>query len=69
MSLVNTLTHHCTSEAVAADGVPIAYEDLGRGEPLAGKSHVTAFLEVDTVAPPVDAFLGRAGAQNTGQGR
>ena len=54
MSLVNTLTHHCTSEAVAADGVPIAYEDLGHGEPL--------------VAPPVDAFLGRAGAQNTVRG-
>ena len=68
MSLVNTLTHHCTSEAVAEDGVPIAYEDLGRGEPLAGKSHVTAFLDVDTVAPAVDAFLDRVGAQNTGQG-
>jgi hypothetical protein len=53
MSLVNTLTHDCTSQAVAADGVAIAYEDLGHGEPL---------------APPVGAFLGRAGAQNTVRG-
>ena len=70
MSLVNTLTHHCTSEAVAEDGVPIAYEDLRCGEflPLAGKNHVTTFLDVDTVAPAVDAFLDRVGAQNTGQG-
>ena len=68
MSLVNTLTHHCTSQAVAEDGVPIVYEDLGRGEPLAGKNHVTTFLEADIVAPVVDAFLDRVGAQNTGQG-
>jgi hypothetical protein len=54
MSLVNTLTHHCTSEAVAEDGVPITYENLGHREPL--------------VAPAVDAFLDRVGAQNTGQG-
>ena len=36
--------------------------------PLAGKNHVTAFLDVDTVAPVVDAFLDRVGVQNTGQG-
>ena len=70
MSLVKTLTLQCTSEAVAEDGVPIAYAELAGGEflPLAGKSHVTAFLDVDAVAPVVDAFLDRVGAQNTGQG-
>src|SRR6187551_1989109 len=34
MSLVNSPGHHRTFEAVATDGIPIAYEDLGRGEPL-----------------------------------
>lgn len=31
---VNTLTRHRVSLAIAYDGVPIAYEDLGHGEPL-----------------------------------
>ena len=46
------------------------FAELAGGEflPLAGKNHVTAFLDVDTVAPLVDAFLDRVGAQNTGQG-
>ena len=34
MSLVNTLRHYRTFEAVATDGISIAYEDLGRGEQL-----------------------------------
>jgi hypothetical protein len=55
MPLVNTLTHHCTSEAVAEDGVPIAHKDyLGHGEPL--------------LASAVGVFLGPLGASNTGQG-
>lgn len=46
------------------------FAELAGGEflPLAGKNHVTAFLDVDTVTPVVDAFLDRVGAQSTRQG-
>jgi hypothetical protein len=45
MSLVNTLTNHWTFEAVAEDGIPIAYEDLGCGEPLVLLQGVTVNSE------------------------
>ena len=59
MSLVNTLTHHCTSEAVAEDGVPIAYEDLGRGEPLVLLHGVTENSECWHEAGYVEQLLRR----------
>ena len=36
--------------------------------PLAGKNHVTAFLDVDTVVPAVDAFSGPCRRSEQGQG-
>ena len=59
MSLVNTLTHHCTSEGVAEDGVPIAYEDLGRGEPLVLLHGVTENSECWHEAGYVEQLLRR----------
>jgi hypothetical protein len=46
------------------------FAELAGGEflPLAGKNHVTAFLDVETIAPVVDEFLGRVGARNAGRG-
>lgn len=32
---------------------------------LEGKNHVTAFLDVDTVGPVIDAFLRRVGPSGT----
>ena len=46
------------------------FAQMSGGEflPLADKNHVTAFLDVDTVVPAIDAFLHRVGVQNTGRG-
>lgn len=46
------------------------FAEMTGGEflPLAGKNHVTAFLDPDTTVPAVDAILGRVGAQGTEQG-
>lgn len=40
------------------------FAELASGEflSLAGKNHVTAFLDVETIVPIVDEFLGRVGA-------
>ena len=46
MSLVNTLRHYRTFEAVATDGISIAYEDPGRGEPLVLLHGVTENSEI-----------------------
>lgn len=59
MSLVNTLSYHCTSEAVASDGISIAYEDLGRGEPLVLLHGVTENIECWHEAGYVDQLLRR----------
>lgn len=42
------------------------FAELARGEflSLAGKNHVTAFLDVETIVPVVDEFLGRIGARS-----
>jgi pimeloyl-ACP methyl ester carboxylesterase len=59
MSLVNTSTSHCLSKAVADDGVSIAYEDLGNGEPLVLLHGVTESHESWHEAGYVEQFLQR----------
>ncbi|RWH73154.1 MAG: alpha/beta hydrolase [Mesorhizobium sp.] len=46
------------------------FAELANGEflPLEGKNHVTAFLDVETVGPVVDEFLGCVGNRNSGRG-
>jgi pimeloyl-ACP methyl ester carboxylesterase len=57
MSLVNTSTSHCLSEAVSEDGVSIAYQDLGYGEPLVLLHGVTESRESWHEASYVEQFL------------
>lgn len=59
MSQVNTSTPHRLSEAVAADGVSIAFEDLGHGEPLVLLHGVTESRETWHEAGYVEQFLQR----------
>ena len=59
MSLVNTLRHYRPFEAVAADGISIAYEDLGRGEPLVLLHGATENSESWHEAGYVDQLLRR----------
>jgi pimeloyl-ACP methyl ester carboxylesterase len=59
MSRVNTLRHHRTFEAVATDGISIAYEDLGRGEPLVLLHGVTESSESWHEAGYVERLLRR----------
>lgn len=46
------------------------FAELASGEflSLAGKNHVTAFLDVETIVPAIDEFLGCVGTRNTGWG-
>lgn len=46
------------------------FAELAGGEflPLLGKNHVTAFLDVETIGPVVDEFLGRIRTRNTRRG-
>jgi pimeloyl-ACP methyl ester carboxylesterase len=46
------------------------FAELAGGEflPLAGENHVMAFLDVETIVPAVDEFLGRVGARSTERG-
>jgi pimeloyl-ACP methyl ester carboxylesterase len=59
MSLVNTSTSHGLSEAIAEDGVSIAYEDLGYGEPLVLLHGITESHESWHEAGYVEQFLRR----------
>ncbi|WP_181147695.1 alpha/beta fold hydrolase [Ensifer aridi] len=59
MSLVNTLIHHRTFEAVAEDGIPIAYEDLGHGMPLVLLHGLTESSESWHESGYVEQFLRR----------
>jgi pimeloyl-ACP methyl ester carboxylesterase len=59
MSRVNASTSHCLSEAVADDGVSIAYQDLGYGEPLVLLHGVTESHECWHEAGYVEQFLQR----------
>ncbi|TIR19578.1 MAG: alpha/beta hydrolase [Mesorhizobium sp.] len=59
MSLVNTVTHHRMLKAVAEDGIFIAYEDLGRGEPLVLLHGATETSESWHEAGYVDRLLRR----------
>src|SRR6188474_1334931 len=59
MSLVNTPRHYRSFEAVATDGIAIAYEDLGRGEPLVLLHGVTESSESWHEAGYVDRLLRR----------
>lgn len=56
---VNTLTRHRASRAIASDGVPIAYEDIGHGEPLVLLHGLTENGESWHEAGYVDTFLRR----------
>lgn len=59
MSLVNTFSPRRLSEAVAEDGVSIAYEDLGQGEPLVLLHGVTESRESWHEAGYVEQLLRR----------
>lgn len=59
MPQVNTSTLHHHSEAVAADGVSIAFEDLGHGEPLVLLHGITENRESWHEAGYVEQFLQR----------
>lgn len=59
MSRVNTSLSHSLSEAVAEDGVSIAYQDLGNGEPLVLLHGVTESHESWHEAGYVEHFLRR----------
>ncbi|TIP25633.1 MAG: alpha/beta hydrolase [Mesorhizobium sp.] len=59
MSLVNFSIPHHLSEAVAADGVSIAYEDIGCGEPLMLLHGLTESSESWHEAGYVEQFLQR----------
>lgn len=59
MSLVNTLTHHHALQAIVEDGTPIAYEDLGHGEPLVLLHGLTETRESWHEAGYVEQFLPR----------
>ncbi|WP_054312228.1 alpha/beta hydrolase [Mesorhizobium sp. 1M-11] len=59
MSPVNTLNPHRLSEAIAEDGIPIAYEDLGHGEPLVLLHGITESRESWHEAGYVEPLLKR----------
>ncbi|TIQ61153.1 MAG: alpha/beta fold hydrolase, partial [Mesorhizobium sp.] len=59
MSLVNSIIPHRLSEAVAADGVSIAYEDIGYGDPLMLLHGLTESRESWHEAGYVEQFLQR----------